>query len=214
MYPLHTLPANHCAREREAENLEIVPLFPGHTLYQHHERRFTEPPDMKITCVSAYRADLPYAGGTDQSGPRRVLCTGESTVVIVDTDAGLSGCGESCPIGSNHLAAYPEGIATALVRLAPALLGCDLWALHLIERSRAAMSAIEPGEIAHAGASTGIRGRCNRIFFARKNQYDVSPLHGRTPLCTNQIPDLVRVASLAASPATVGKPGRGGNREH
>ena len=89
---------------------------------------------MKITRIAAYQAGLPYVGGAYRWGRGEVIETALTTVVTVETDAGLTGCGECCPIGANYLAAYPEGVTAALVRLAPALLGRDPRALHAIER--------------------------------------------------------------------------------
>ncbi len=109
---------------------------------------------MRIIRVSAWRVDLPYVGGSYQWGPRRVLRTGETTVVVVDTDAGLSGCGESCPIGGNYLAAYPEGVAGALVRLAPAIIGRDPRELHVIER------AMDEALKGHAYAKSALDAAC------------------------------------------------------
>ena len=89
---------------------------------------------MKITRVSVYQADLPYVGGQYLWGPGRVIETADSTVVVVDTDAGISGCGECCPIGGNYLAAYPEGVRAAAPRLAQALIGTDPRELGAVER--------------------------------------------------------------------------------
>ena len=54
-------------------------------------------------------------------------------MVAIETDAGVSGCGESCPIGGNYLAAHAEGIRAAASVLAPALLGQDPRQLGRIE---------------------------------------------------------------------------------
>ncbi|MEO1192229.1 MAG: mandelate racemase/muconate lactonizing enzyme family protein [Pseudomonadota bacterium] len=80
---------------------------------------------MKITKVSVYQKDLPYVGGTYVWGPGRVLSLADSTVVVLETDAGLTGCGECCPIDGNYLPAYPEGVRAAAGRLAKAVLGED-----------------------------------------------------------------------------------------
>ena len=90
---------------------------------------------MKITRIAAYQVQLPYVGGAYRWGKGRVIDTALTNVVIVETDAGLTGCGECCPIGGNYLAAYPEGVAPALTRLAPALIGQDPRQLHAVERA-------------------------------------------------------------------------------
>jgi L-alanine-DL-glutamate epimerase-like enolase superfamily enzyme len=89
---------------------------------------------MKITRVAVYTAQLPYVGGTYVWGRGEVIATALSTVVVIETDAGISGCGESCPIGGNYLAAYPEGVAAAAPRLARAIMGMDPRELGAIER--------------------------------------------------------------------------------
>ncbi len=80
---------------------------------------------MKITRISVYRKDLPYVGGQYVWGPGRVIETADSTVMVIETDAGISGCGECCPIDGNYLAAYAEGVRAAAPRLARALIGED-----------------------------------------------------------------------------------------
>ncbi|KNG94870.1 mandelate racemase/muconate lactonizing enzyme family protein [Pseudaestuariivita atlantica] len=47
-----------------------------------------------------------------------------TTVLAIDTDTGLTGWGEVCPI-PHYLPAYPGGVAPALTELAPVLLGAD-----------------------------------------------------------------------------------------
>ncbi len=89
---------------------------------------------MKITRVSVYQADLPYVGGQYIRGPGRVIETADTTVVVIETDAGITGCGECCPIGGNYLAAYPEGVRAAAPRLAKALIGADPRELGVVER--------------------------------------------------------------------------------
>ena len=77
---------------------------------------------MKITAIRAYQVDLPYVGGTYFWGKGNAIRVAPTTVIVVETDAGIIGCGESCPIGGNYLAAYPEGVIPALAQLAPAVM--------------------------------------------------------------------------------------------
>jgi L-alanine-DL-glutamate epimerase-like enolase superfamily enzyme len=109
---------------------------------------------MKITRISAYQAKLPYVGGTYCWGRGNVIDTALTTVVTVDTDARISGCGECCPFGANYLAAYPEGIVPALARLAPALIGKDPRQLHAIER------AMDNALKGHVYAKTALDNAC------------------------------------------------------
>ena len=89
---------------------------------------------MKITSLRAYQVDLPYVGGTYFWGKGNAIRVAPTTVIVVETDAGIIGCGESCPIGGNYLAAYPEGVVPALAQLAPAVMGQDPRHIHRIER--------------------------------------------------------------------------------
>ena len=49
----------------------------------------------------------------------------DSTIVRVETDAGLIGHGEVCPLGPFYLPAYAEGVRTGLRELGPHVLGED-----------------------------------------------------------------------------------------
>ena len=57
---------------------------------------------MKINRIRVYRQTLTYARGSYAWGRGNVITTGQSTIVVVDTDSGLSGCGEFCPCGDNY----------------------------------------------------------------------------------------------------------------
>ena len=50
--------------------------------------------------------------------------TVETVVLCLETDTGVSGWGETCPI-PHYLPAYARGIAPALEELAPVILGAD-----------------------------------------------------------------------------------------
>ncbi|WP_299899328.1 mandelate racemase/muconate lactonizing enzyme family protein [uncultured Ruegeria sp.] len=80
---------------------------------------------MKITRIRIYQTGLPYVGGTYVWGAGNAIETATASVVVVDSDAGLQGCGEFTPCGENYMMAHSEGV-TALARLvAGKLLGED-----------------------------------------------------------------------------------------
>ena len=80
---------------------------------------------MKINRISAFQVDLPLVEGAYRwSGGNRVSVF-DSTIVRVDTDAGISGYGEVCPLGPAYLPAYAEGARTGIAAIAPHLLGLD-----------------------------------------------------------------------------------------
>lgn len=89
---------------------------------------------MKITGIRAYQVDLPLHEGTYKWSGGNSVDVFDSTVVVVDTDSGLSGYGEVCPLGSAYLAAYANGARTGLKELAPGLLGADPTQLGLLNR--------------------------------------------------------------------------------
>ena len=49
---------------------------------------------MKITGISLYKTPLPYVGGSYGWGAGNAITTAIASVVVIDTDAGLQGCGE------------------------------------------------------------------------------------------------------------------------
>jgi len=89
---------------------------------------------MKITRIRLYKTDLPYVGGTYAWGAGNAISVARASVIVLDTDAGLQGCGEFTPCGENYMVAHSEGV-DALARLvAPHLLGEDPCQVAGIER--------------------------------------------------------------------------------
>ncbi len=89
---------------------------------------------MKISSISVYRCDLPYVDGEYRWGAGNVISIGSTTVVVLNTDADLTGCGEFCPCGNNYMEAHSEGVEAAAKLLAPKLLGEDPRQVARIER--------------------------------------------------------------------------------
>jgi cis-L-3-hydroxyproline dehydratase len=80
---------------------------------------------MKITRIVAYRVELPlHEGSYNWSGGKSVSVF-DSTIVAVETDLGVTGYGEVCPLGPYYLPAYAEGARAGIVELGPHLLGED-----------------------------------------------------------------------------------------
>ncbi|MHC4995823.1 MAG: cis-3-hydroxy-L-proline dehydratase [Planctomycetota bacterium] len=89
---------------------------------------------MKITNISAYQIDLPlHEGSYKWSGGKSVI-TFDSTVVRIETDAGLVGHGEVCPLGPFYLPAYAAGARVGIAELAPHLIGEDPTQLEKLNR--------------------------------------------------------------------------------
>ncbi len=80
---------------------------------------------MKIARIFAHRVDLPLHEGTYKWSGGKSVSVFDSTVVGVETDCGLIGYGEVCPLGPFYLPAYAEGVRAGLRELGPHLIGFD-----------------------------------------------------------------------------------------
>jgi L-alanine-DL-glutamate epimerase-like enolase superfamily enzyme len=78
---------------------------------------------MKITRIRAYKVDLPLVEGSYKWSGGKAVTVFDSTVVQVETDAGIAGHGEVCPLGPFYLPAYANGVRAGLAELGPHLLG-------------------------------------------------------------------------------------------
>lgn len=80
---------------------------------------------MKITAIRAYQVDLPLKEGRYSWSNGNFVDVFDSTVVAVETDAGITGWGECCPLGSAYLPAYALGVRSGLAEIAPKVIGFD-----------------------------------------------------------------------------------------
>src|SRR5437588_138330 len=80
---------------------------------------------MQITRIRAYRVELPLHEGSYKWSGGKSVAVFDSTVVAVETDAGITGYGEVCPLGPAYLPAYAAGVRAGLKELAPKLIGED-----------------------------------------------------------------------------------------
>jgi L-alanine-DL-glutamate epimerase-like enolase superfamily enzyme len=80
---------------------------------------------MKITGILAYRVELPLHETTYKWSGGKSVTVFDSTIVQVDTDAGITGYGEVCPLGPFYLPAYADGVRAGLRELGPHLIGED-----------------------------------------------------------------------------------------
>ncbi|MEQ1902739.1 MAG: cis-3-hydroxy-L-proline dehydratase [Pirellulaceae bacterium] len=80
---------------------------------------------MKIARVFAHRVELPLVEGSYKWSGGKSVSVFDSTVVGVETECGLVGYGEVCPLGPFYLPAYAEGVRSGLRELGPHLLGFD-----------------------------------------------------------------------------------------
>ncbi len=80
---------------------------------------------MKIARIFAHRVDLPLVEGSYKWSGGKSVSVFDSTIVGVETDCGLVGYGEVCPLGPFYLPAYAEGVRAGLRELGPHLIGFD-----------------------------------------------------------------------------------------
>ena len=80
---------------------------------------------MKITRILAYRVELPLHEGSYKWSGGKSVSVFDSTIVAVETDEGITGHGEVCPLGPFYLPAYAAGARTGIAELGPHLLGED-----------------------------------------------------------------------------------------
>ena len=80
---------------------------------------------MKITRIKVYQVDLPLHEGSYKWSGGKSVEVFDSTVVAIETDAGITGHGEVCPLGPFYLPAYARGARAGIEELGPHLLGED-----------------------------------------------------------------------------------------
>ncbi|MBV8426629.1 MAG: mandelate racemase/muconate lactonizing enzyme family protein [Hyphomicrobiales bacterium] len=89
---------------------------------------------MKITAIKAYRVELPVREGRYAWSNDNSVSVFDSTVIEVETDAGITGYGECCPLGSAYLPAYAQGVRAGLREIGDKLIGLDPRRLSLLDR--------------------------------------------------------------------------------
>ena len=128
---------------------------------------------MKITRIAAYQVDLPLHEGSYKWSGGKSVEVFDSTIVEVETDTGMAGFGEVCPLGPFYLPAYAEGVRAGIRELAPHLLGCDPCQLDVLNRL---MDAALKG---HPYVKTGIDMACWDILGQVAGQPVCNLLGGR-----------------------------------
>lgn len=80
---------------------------------------------MRISGIKVYRVDLPLREGRYAWADGKYVDVFDSTVVQIETDSGVDGFGEVCPLGSSYLPAFGAGARAGIEELAPCLLHQD-----------------------------------------------------------------------------------------
>src|SRR4051794_20280035 len=109
---------------------------------------------MKITRIRAYQVDLPLHEVTYKWSGGKSVSVFDTTVVEVETDTGVVGHGEVCPLGPFYLPAYAAGVRAGIRELGPHLLGED--PTHLGRLNRRMDAALK----GHAYVKSGIDMAC------------------------------------------------------
>lgn len=122
---------------------------------------------MKISRIQAYRVELPLHETTYKWSGGKSVTVFDSTIVRVETDNGLTGFGEVCPLGPFYLPAYANGVRAGVRELAPHLIGEDPRQLGRLNRI---MDASLKG---HPYAKSGIDIAC----------WDILGQTARLPVC-------------------------------
>lgn len=79
---------------------------------------------MRVTGVRIYRQEQPFTEGAYGTSAGSVPGY-DSAIVAVDTDEGITGWGESAPLGSFYSEAFAAGARAGMAELAPMLVGQD-----------------------------------------------------------------------------------------
>ena len=90
---------------------------------------------MKIKRISAYQVDLPLHEGSYKWSGGKSVDVFDSTIVQVETDGGVTGYGEVCPLGPFYLPAYAKGCRAGIAELAPHLIGESPLQLECLNRT-------------------------------------------------------------------------------
>jgi len=104
---------------------------------------------VQITRIRAYQVALPLHEGSYKWSGGKSVSVFDCTVVEMETDTGMTGWGEVCPLGPFYLPAYGPGARTGIAELAPHLLGSDPRELSVLNggwtrRSRAPLRQVGP----------------------------------------------------------------------
>jgi L-alanine-DL-glutamate epimerase-like enolase superfamily enzyme len=128
---------------------------------------------MKITRISAWQVNLPLHEGSYKWSGGKSVTVFDSTVIGVETDTGLIGYGEVCPLGPFYLAAYADGVRAGIKELGPHLIGEDPLELARLNRR---MDAALKG---HPYVKSGIDMACWDLLGKATNQPVCVLLGGR-----------------------------------
>lgn len=89
---------------------------------------------MKLTAIEVFQVDLPLHEGSYKWSGGKSVEVFDATLVRLETDSGLEGWGEVCPLGPFYLPAYAAGARTGIAEIGPGLIGMDPTQLDVLNR--------------------------------------------------------------------------------
>ncbi len=110
-------------------------MTPDPVDYSSWQRPSCHPEPMKISGITVFQVDLPLHEGSYHWSGGKSVGVFDSTIVRIETDEGVTGHGEVCPLGPFYLPAYAEGARTGIACLAPLLIGEDPTQLGMLNRA-------------------------------------------------------------------------------
>jgi len=90
---------------------------------------------MKITSVSVYQVDLPLKEGNYNWSGGKSVSVFDSTIVGIETNQGITGWGEVCPLGPFYLPAFGQGARAGIYELEHVLIGASPLELGKLNRN-------------------------------------------------------------------------------
>ena len=91
---------------------------------------------MRIRRIFAHRVELPLHEGRYSWSGGKSVSVFDSTIVGVETDTGIIGHGEVCPLGPFYLPAYADGVRAGLRELGPHMIGVEPRELRALNERR------------------------------------------------------------------------------
>ncbi|MDX8479908.1 mandelate racemase/muconate lactonizing enzyme family protein [Mesorhizobium sp. VK24D] len=88
---------------------------------------------MRIDRINVYSAQLPVKGGVYRMASADVEAL-DSTLVEIVTDDGLTGWGETCPVGPVYQPHHALGARAAIAEIAPGLIGAEIASIRLLAK--------------------------------------------------------------------------------
>lgn len=118
---------------------------------------------MKITQINVYQIDLPLKEGRYSWASGKYVELFDSTIVELQTDEGIVGWGENCPLGPFYLPAFGKGCRAAVAELAPHIIGLDPSEVGVINR------VMDEALLGHPYAKSAIDMACWDILGKKAN---------------------------------------------